>query len=220
MSAAPTKRRYHSPQRQEQAQSTRRKILVAARRLFGAQGYAATTLPAIAREARVSAPTVTAVFGTKAALLDALIQLTVRGDTAPALLGERPWWQEMLAEPDPKRQLQRHASATRQIHERSADVYEIVRGAATAETEIAALLRQRGALRLHDLRAVAESLAGKRALAPGLSVERATDLLWALGAAEMYRLLVSERSWSPQQYEEWLAAALMQSLLNPGAATP
>ena len=58
------------------------------------------------------------------------------------------------------------------------------------------------------------------ALAPGLSVERATDLLWALGAAEMYRLLVSERGWAPEQYEAWLAAAVIHSLLVPGATPP
>lgn len=214
MSGPRPKRRYHSPQRQEQAELTRRKLLEAARRLFAAHGYAATTLPAIAREAGVSAPTVTAVFGTKIALLEALIKLVVRGDVASAPLAERPWWQEMLAEPDPRRQLRLHATNTRQIHERSADVFEIVRGAATADPEIAALLRQRGARRLQDTRAMAESLARKQALGPGLTIEQATDLLWALSAPELYRLLVAERGWSPERYEQWLAAALIYSLLG------
>ncbi|MBV9282547.1 MAG: helix-turn-helix transcriptional regulator, partial [Chloroflexi bacterium] len=110
------KRPYHSPRRQEQARRTRRQILEAARRLFAARGYAATTLPAIAREAGVSAPTVTAVFGTKSALLEALIQLVVRGDTDEAPVVERSWWRAMLEEPDPERQLRRQAAITRQIH--------------------------------------------------------------------------------------------------------
>jgi len=63
------KRRYHSPQRQLQAQLTRRKLLDAARRPFAARGYVAITLPDIAREAGMSAPTIAAVFGTKARLL-------------------------------------------------------------------------------------------------------------------------------------------------------
>lgn len=211
-------RRYDSPRRREQAQQTRRTILEAARRLFAARGYAATTLPAIARAAGVSAPTVTAVFGTKGALLDALIGLSVRGDAGATPLEQRPWWQEMLAEPDPRQLLRRYAAVIRRIHEASSDVYEIVRGAATAEPEIAAVLRQRGEQRLQDLRAVANALADRGALAPGTGVDRATDLLWALGAAEMYRLLVGERGWSPEQYEAWLAAAVTQSVVEPGAA--
>jgi AcrR family transcriptional regulator len=216
--AAVTTRRYHSPRRQQQAQATRRAILEAARRLFAARGYAATTLPAIAHAAAVSPPTVTAAFGTKAGLLEALIRLAVRGDAADAPLELRSWWQEMLQEPDPVCQLWLQASAIRQIHERSADVYEIVRGAATADPEIASLLRERGEQRLDDLRAVAGSLAAKGALAPDLGVEMATDLLWALGAAEMYRLLVAERGWSADLYEEWLAQALIDALLRPGVA--
>ncbi len=214
-----TKRKYHSPRRQEQARLTRQNILESARRLFAARGYAATTLPAIAREAAVSMPTITAVFGTKGALLDALIKLEVRGDVAETVMAERPWWREMLAEPDPKHQLRLHASTIRRIHERSAEVYEIVRGAATADPELAALLRQRGASRLRDLRTVAESLAEKQALAPGTTVDQATDLLWALGAAEMYRLLVVERGWPPDRYEEWLTSMLIHSLLGQGEPT-
>jgi AcrR family transcriptional regulator len=208
------KRRYHSPQRRQQAGLTRRQILEAARRLFATRGYAATTLPAIAREAGVSAPTITAVFGTKPALLEALIQMGVRGDTAEAPLIEQSWWQEMLAEPDPRQQLRRQAAIARQIHERSADIFEIVRGAATADPEIATLLTKQAARRLEDAKSVAEALARKSALRASMPVDQATDVLWALTAAYTYRLLVTERGWSPDQYEEWLASCMIHSVLD------
>jgi len=208
------KRRYHSPQRQQQAELTRRKLLDAARRLFATQGYAATTLPAIAREAGVSPPTVTAVFGTKARLLSGLINLVVRGDSESPPLAQRPWWQAMLAEPDPRRQLILHATNVRQIHERSADVAEIVRGAATADPEIAAMLHHLADGRLTDARMVAHSLAEKHALAPEMTVERAADLLWALCSHDLYRMLVVEQHWPSQDYERWLAGSLIHSLLN------
>src|SRR5947209_10504132 len=137
MAERQSKRRYHSPQRQQQAERTRRQILDAARRLFAARGYTATTLPAIAEEAGVAAPTVTAVFGTKVALLHALIQMGVRGNAGQAPLVQQPWWQDMLAEPDPRQLLRWFAGINRQIQQRSADIYEITRGAATAEPEIA-----------------------------------------------------------------------------------
>ncbi len=213
MSHLRPKRRYHSPQRQEQAVLTRRKIIESARRLFVEQGYAATTLPAIARDAGVSAPTVTAVFGTKASLLDAVINLGVRGDVATAPLVERPSWREMLAEPDPRRQLRLHAANVRRIQEASADIAEITRGAATADPEIAAILKQRQATRLEDVQTIAHSLARKQALAPGVTVARAGDLVWVLSGAELYRMLVVERGWSPDEYENWLASTLSDSLL-------
>jgi len=185
----------------------------AAQRLFALHGYAATTLPAIAAEAGVSTATVTAQFGTKLALLDSLIKITVRGDDDPAELAARDWWQEMLAEPDPLQQLRRYAAISRQIHERTVDIAEIVRGAATAAPEIAALPRRLGESRLQDARQVAESLAGKGALRNDVTIAHATDMFWALGSSEMYRVLVVDRGWSPAEYEQWLARALIAELL-------
>jgi AcrR family transcriptional regulator len=209
-----SKRRYHSPQRQLQAELTRRKLLDAARRLFAVNGYAATTLPAIAREAGVSAPTITAIFGTKAALLTALVRLVVGGDEEPVPLIERPWWQAMLAEPDARRQLAVFAAHGRQIHERSADVAAIMQGAATADPEIAGMRRQLADGRLRDVRTVAASLAKKGALAREVSVEQAADIIWALGSHDLYRMFVIERGWTPQQYERWLASSLIQGVLD------
>lgn len=206
-------RRYHSPRRREGAEATRQRLLDTAHRLFMERGYAATTLPAIAAEAGVSTPTVTAVFRTKPALLQALIQSTVRGDTAPQPLAARPQWQEMLNEPDPARQLALHAANVRRIHEQTTDIFEIVRGAATADPELAALRQELGVRRLGDIRAVAESLQHKGALCPGIEVGEATDLLWALGSAEMFRMLVVDRNWPPEKYERKLTRLLQESLL-------
>ncbi len=215
MDEADTTRRYNSPRRREGAEITRRKLLDAAHRLFAERGYAATTLPAIAAEAGVSTPTVTAVFGTKPALLQALIQRTVRGDSAPQPLVLRPPWQELLAEPDSALQLARYAAMMRRIHEQTTDIFEIVRGAATADQELAAMQQELKARRLADTRTVAESLQAKRALCPGMQVEDATDVLWALGSAEMFRLLVVDRNWSPDRYEGWLKTTLQESIMCP-----
>src|SRR6478672_10269991 len=174
MDEVSTRRPYNSPRRQEQARETRRKIMAAAQSLFASQGYAATTLPAVAREAGVSPATITVVFGTKQALLDALIKSAVRGSDTPAPMTERPWWQEMLREPDPARQLELYAAITRRIHERTTDIAEIMRGAAAADPEIATMRQSLGESRLEDVRAVAELLSGKAALAPGITVEQAT----------------------------------------------
>jgi len=208
-----SKRPYHSPRRQEQAQATRQKILDAARRLFNEHGYVATTLPTIAREAGVSAPTVSAVFGTKLALLDTLINISVRGDQGPEQLAMGVSWEEMLREPDPARQIRRFAENALRIHERLIDIYEIVRGAAAADSVIESLRREHEARRFQALREIVESLDAKRALRPSITVEEATDLLWTLGSSEQYRMLVLERGWTPEMFEAWLAQTLQQQLL-------
>lgn len=213
MCATESKRRYHSPRRQAQAAATRARLLEAARRLFVAHGYAATTLPAIARAAGVSAPTVTAVFGAKPAILEALIATATRGDETPTPLRERDWWQAMLREPDPRQLLERYAAAVRGIHERTTDIFEIVRGAATADPEIAAKRATLADGRLLDSQTVAEALADSGALRVGVSAEQAADSIWALASAELYRMLAVERGWPPEQYERWLTEGLARALL-------
>jgi AcrR family transcriptional regulator len=61
-------RTYHSDLRAEQAEETRRRILDAALRVM-VTGLASLSVPAVAREAGVSVPTVYRHFGTKADLL-------------------------------------------------------------------------------------------------------------------------------------------------------
>src|SRR6266508_5959844 len=97
-------RRYDSRRRREQAAGTRRDILEAAQRLFERDGYAATTMAAVAAEAGVALKTVYLGFETKSGLLRALWHLLLRGDEEDAPIPERPWYREVLAEPDPERQ--------------------------------------------------------------------------------------------------------------------
>jgi AcrR family transcriptional regulator len=214
MSLTKRKRTYNSPHRRDQAEGTRRKILQAARRLFAGHGYTATTLADIAQAAGVSVPTVTAGFGTKLALLDALIKSAVRGTLSPIPLAETPGWRAMLQNRDPIAQLRQYAANTRHIREQTADIVEIVHGAATADPEIAALLHGLSASRLKDNHLIAQALARNQALGLGMTIERATDLLWTLGSAEVYRLLVVERGWLPEVYEQWLVASLIEQLLK------
>src|SRR3954471_10829461 len=106
-------RRYNSPRRREQAAATRREILEAAQRLFERDGYAATTMAAIAAEAGVALKTVYLAFESKSGGLRALWNMLLRGDTGDAPVSERAWYREVLDEPDPERQLQRAAHASR-----------------------------------------------------------------------------------------------------------
>src|ERR671936_2035103 len=97
-------RRYDSPRRREQAAATRREILEGAQRLFESQGYGATTMAAIAAEARVALKTVYVAFETKSGVLRALWNLLLRGDDDDAPVPQRAWYREILDDRDPERQ--------------------------------------------------------------------------------------------------------------------
>src|SRR5215216_4452283 len=92
-------RPYNSPRRRAQAAATRREILDAAQRLFERQGYAATTMAAIAAEAGVALKTVYVAFDTKSGVLRALWNMLLRGDVGDAPVGERSWYREVVEEP-------------------------------------------------------------------------------------------------------------------------
>ena len=130
------KRRYDSPRRREQAAATRRAILEAAQRLFEQQGYAATTMAAIAAEAGVALKTVYVAFETKSGVLRALWHLLLRGDEDDVPVGERDWYREVLEEPDPERQLRLNARNSRVVKERVGRLLDVIRGAAAADPDI------------------------------------------------------------------------------------
>jgi AcrR family transcriptional regulator len=201
-------RKYHSPRRQQQAEATRTAIVHAARKLFAVQGYQATTLQAIAQEAEVSVPTLYAIFGSKAAILSALIK-SGGADEDIRLLARAAF-----AEQDPWQQLRLAARVIRSIHERDSDIGDLLWQAGSGDPDLAAVWRQSHQQQLTRQGELMEVLAQKGALKPEVTVEAATDIHWALSSPEVYRLLVRERSWTPQCYEEWLADATARLLLR------
>jgi AcrR family transcriptional regulator len=207
-------RRYHSPRRQEQAAATRRSILDAAQRLFETQGYAATTMDAVAAEAGVALKTVYVAFATKSGLLRALWDLLLKGDQDEAAVAERPWYREVLDEPDPVRQLRLNAHNSRVVKMRIAGILAVIRSAASSDADSAALWELIQSDFYDNQKVIVESLHRKRALRPGLGVTRAADLLWTLNHPDIWLLLVGERRWTPAQFERWLADTTCTQLLG------
>jgi AcrR family transcriptional regulator len=201
------KRPYHSQVRQRQAEETRQRILVAARSLFESRGYAVTTLEAIAELAEVSPKTVTAVFGSKRVLLAEVINPEAFSTPVQQLI------EELRATEDPSRRLSLVAQITRQAYEPLASSLELLRTAGAVAPELADVARQIEVRRRQNQARLIASLLEQGALRPGLSLEEATDVLWALTSYDLYRMLVVEQRWEPERYETWLAQLLVQHLL-------
>src|SRR3954453_2358822 len=211
--AVNSKRTYNSPRRREQAAATRRQILDAARRLFESQGYAATTMAAIATEAGVALKTVYLAFETKSGVLRALWNLTLRGDDEDVPVSERDWFKELLAEPDPEAQLRLNARNSRRGKERVAAVGEMIKaGAAAGDPDLTELWARIQSNYHENQRTVVESLAEKQALA--LDVDRAADVLWLVNHPSPWQLLVGARGRTPDEYEEWVAEIACAELLG------
>jgi AcrR family transcriptional regulator len=210
------KRRYDSRRRREQAATTRREILAAAQRLFEEHGYAATTVAAIATEAQVALKTVYVAFETKSGLLRALWNLLLRGDEGSEPVAQREWYLQALNEPDPERQLRLNARNARAVKERAGKVLGVIRSAAHLDPDIAALWGRIESDFYENQGAIIERLAKKKALRPGLDVTRATDILWTLNHPDVWLLLVSERGWTPDQFEAWFGDTVCRELLVGG----
>jgi TetR/AcrR family transcriptional regulator of autoinduction and epiphytic fitness len=203
-----------SPGRRERkALATRHRVLDAAEVLFIRDGYAATTMNAIAEVGDVAAPTVYAVFGTKRAILTELLEVRTLGADRQAPLRDRQEWQAMEHEADPRRQIAMLASVATRIGERIAALTEVMAAAAGSDPEIAAIHQQRQQARYQDQSALARSLYGKGALRAGMSEARATDILWAVANPRTYHSLVTERHWTAEEYEHWLDHLLAAALL-------
>lgn len=206
-------RRYDSPRRREQAAATRRDILEAAQRLFEDRGYAATTMAAIADEAGVAPKTVYLAFEAKSGLLRALWHLRLRGDEDDVPVGQRAWYLEILDEPDPERQLRLTARNSRLVKVRAGALLKVIRSAASAEPETAQLWARIQKEFYENQRAIVKALAAKDAIRPGLGVDRAADILWTLNHPDVWHLLVGERGWTPEEYEQWFGDSACSQLL-------
>jgi len=206
------KRAYSSVKREAQARATRRSILDAALELFVANGYAATSIQAIAERAVVAVQTVYAVFGTKRELLRQLIESSITGDDQSLPFFEQPEALAIAAEPDARRRVELDAAMSRSITERVAPVVKVAEEAAASDPELAAMMEAMKAARRQEMVASATMLAG----ADGLRVdhEEAAATLYVLYSPHVASMLIGDYGWSAERYERWLARMILQTVIR------
>lgn len=209
------RRRYDNTWRAEQAAATRRSVLDATRRVLIEKGYSGATIDAIARQAGVSVPTVYKGFGTKRELVRQMLGMAVAGDDEPVPLAERP---EMLAM-DRMRSgieiLTAAAAQARQIFDRLGTLPAILLVAARAgEPELRGFAAEMGGKRLTDVTRIVRAVAATGDLRPDLDETHAADIMWTLGSPEVHLQLTDDRGWSAEDYESWLAKALIEALVH------
>jgi AcrR family transcriptional regulator len=207
-------RPYKSLVRQRQAGDTRRRIVEATRQLLQTEGYAGMTIEGIAQRAEVSAQSVYAIFKSKTGILAELLdQSTFGADYEDAV-------RQALSASDPETRLRLAAPIARQIHDAQSATFDLLRGAGVVAPELAKLEQQRECLRYERQERMIISLRDAGRLQPALDQATARDIFWMFTGRDVYRMLVRERGWSPQKYQDWLADALVHSLLTPERPSP
>ncbi|MFF5985991.1 TetR/AcrR family transcriptional regulator [Prauserella flavalba] len=211
------RRRYDAPKRREQAARTRAQIIEAARRVFLEYGYARATIPRIAAEAGVAVETVYRSAAGKAGLLEAAVQAALAGgpERAEVPVRERPAIRRVIEEREPRRQLALYARTQPGVWSRVGPLLRVLDAAAPGDPKLEALREAHARQRLDGLRDFAALLAERGALRPGLSVERAADLIWTICAQANYEALVTSRGWTQDEYRDWLTDTLVHALLPP-----
>jgi AcrR family transcriptional regulator len=209
----PVKRAYDSSRRRDQARRTRARIVAAATELFVEQGYGATSIATIADAAGVSAQTIYATFGTKAALLGEAVGVALAGDDEPVPVFDRPESQAAVTAETPADAAAAFAHGVTRLFERAGRLLHAADAAAQHDPELAAMAAEGQRLRLVDMRRVARAFDQSGFLQPGLGAEAAGDLLWALASPDTYRNFTVAREWTPRRYERWLAAAVERAVM-------
>jgi AcrR family transcriptional regulator len=208
------RRGYVSTTRTQQAQQTRRRVIDAATRLFVQQGYAATTMRAIAAEASVSLPTVELLFGTKAQLLHVVIDVAVAGDDEPVPVLSRAWAADAQSARDLADFLSAVALVLSEAQARSAGVILAAYEAAATDPDIQLLILDRESQRERTAAWIVDSVLERAALRPGLDRAGVIDTVWLLMDPVIFNRLTRHRGWNPDRYASWFADSVAQLLIG------
>ncbi|HEV8489135.1 MAG TPA: helix-turn-helix domain-containing protein [Candidatus Limnocylindrales bacterium] len=206
--------------RRERAKATHWRVVKAAYTLFCERGYAGTTMAQIAEAAGVAVQTVYFTFHTKAALLSRAYDFAVMGEDEPLVPQKQPWYEAMTAEPNVTEALRHFITGVGEITRRVTPLYLVARAAADGDPDTARVMAFHERWRADGYREVLVLLRAKAELRPGLSLERATDLLLLLAGMDVYYVLVGSRGWSHEEWVDWTVSTVAEQVFGRSGGSP
>jgi AcrR family transcriptional regulator len=209
------KRRYDNSRRLAQVGAARLRVIDAAKALFIESGYPATTLESVAETADVSLPTLYRLFGSKRALLAAVLDTSFGGDDEPIAFGDRPAVRAARSEPDPVRMVEAFGRILGELMERTSAILYVLDTAAQLDPEAHELQAEIRRQRHTGQSRIVAALVDRSALDPYLDPSKAADMVYAFMSPDVHRILTVERGWTPEEYEGW-AIRCLRSLLRNG----
>lgn len=181
---------------------------------FGAHGYTGTTMRAVAAAAGVSVATVELLFGTKARLLKAAIDVAIAGDDESVPVLEREWTLAALRTGSPDEFLEIVAGVIGPAQARSAGLVLAAFEGSSTDSGLADVAEQMIKQREVTARWVVDELTAKAALRAGLGRQDAGDTVWILMDPALFDRLVRCRGWTIERYQDWFARSARRLLLD------
>ncbi len=203
---------YDNSARAARARATRGRVLAAARASFLERGFAGTTIALVAEEAAVSPETIYKTFGSKAALLKAVYDVTLAGDDDDVPLAQRPEALAVFDAHSGEEAVAAYAKLAQTISLRTDPLVRMIMGSRDTDATLLSFVET-----IHQERRAGSAFWVGRFHAAGwlrddLDVERAADILWALNSYEP-RWLLADRGWSADEFTSWLTETLCHALL-------
>lgn len=201
----------HEQARTAQARAA---VIAAATELFEVRGYAATPIGMISAESGVPEATLYRLFGGKLGILTAAMDVAIAGDDEPVPVASRPVAQAAVAEPSPQSRVAQFVAIMVDVNVRIGRLYWVVFRAAHSDPGARDLLESLDTQRARGQGMLTASLHEDGALRPGLSPDEARDIVHAVMSPETYRLLVTDRGWTTERYQQWLTETITAQLLG------
>jgi AcrR family transcriptional regulator len=205
------RRPYDASRRRADAAARRQAVLTSARELLLQDGFAATTVAAIADRAGVSSETVYKSFGGKTGLVRALYEQAIRG---AGLVPAEQRSNRLRTHADALEVVRGWSRLATEVAPRVAPLLLLVRDAAVVDVASRGLLVELDETRHRRMADNAEFLHSAGHLRPGVTTGMAADLMWSISAPEMFELLVLRRRWSLEQYADFVYRAIANGLLG------
>jgi len=202
-----------SKRRQKQAEATRQEILKAARRLFVEQGYAATSMNDIAREAETAVQTIYDSIGPKRAVLLAINDLLDAEAGVPELAVR------VYQTDDPREMIGAIVRMMRGFQEFCGDIVPTFFGVTAVEPDVAEMVEQGHARHDGGVRWVISKIEAQGRLRPELDTEHAVAILGGLTWRSALEF-VGHYGWSLDDYETRMTDMLCRLLLGDDFPLP
>lgn len=199
------KRTYNSELRARSARETHDAVLQAARELFAEQGYARTTIAAVAARAGVAVNTVYTSVGGKPALIEALTRAGTSDDLIESAVAD------ILTLTDGRAILARLAETTGTTMQRHEQLIRVLLDNAAADPAVAGAAELSVRRYRHRLALIAARLVELGAVREGS--DRTAEILWFFFGTSAWTV-VGELGWAREEAAVWLADQAAGALLR------
>lgn len=184
-------------------------MLEAAKVLFVRHGIDGVTIAQIAAKADVAVSTVYALYKSKAGILRALMSAAVFGERFRLARAK------LEGVTDPVMLVGLTAQVARAIYEGESDELGLMRGASAFSPALRKPEQEFETIRFDMQEERLRLLFARSKQKRGLKFDDARRILWMYTSRDVYRMLVHEGGWTPDRYQQWLSATLVDALVEP-----